>query len=187
MSPLEWYHQQAEPLDATTAASDDTTVVPTSERENTNKSLIRPESDQRDLQEIPEISLTIPEDLLFESSEGNIFFGEEEEEEKNIPDEGGGSGGLRESQGNTGVLQGNVQESVRALREIQGDPLTRDERPWVSLAEQVLAGRFERADRSTTDSLRIGLSNINHPRTHAALAMMTRRARGAHQPNAKKS
>jgi hypothetical protein len=44
--------------------------------------------------------------------------------------------------------------------------------PWLHVAKQVLAGEFEGADKSTTQSLTIGLRHIPHPRCREALARL---------------
>ncbi|MHB8523202.1 MAG: TubC N-terminal docking domain-related protein [Limisphaerales bacterium] len=44
-----------------------------------------------------------------------------------------------------------------------------DELPWLHTAAQVLAGEFDGADRSTVQSLRIGLRSIRHPLCQQAL------------------
>ncbi len=41
--------------------------------------------------------------------------------------------------------------------------LTPDCAPWLHTARQVLAGEFDGADRSTAESLAIGLRSIQHP------------------------
>lgn len=41
--------------------------------------------------------------------------------------------------------------------------------PWLPVARQVLAGEFDGADRSTSESLAIGLRNIPHPACRRAL------------------
>jgi hypothetical protein len=42
--------------------------------------------------------------------------------------------------------------------------------PWLHVARQILAGEFDGADRSTVDSLVIGLRGIPHPACREALA-----------------
>ena len=44
--------------------------------------------------------------------------------------------------------------------------------PWIHIAEQVLAGEFDGCDRSTAESLRIGLHRIEHPLCRKALARL---------------
>ena len=46
--------------------------------------------------------------------------------------------------------------------------------PWLGVARQVLAGEFDGADRSTAESLRIGLRGIPHPLCREALARLPR-------------
>ena len=41
--------------------------------------------------------------------------------------------------------------------------------PWLHVARQVLAGEFDGCDRSTAESLTIGLHSIPHPRCRRAL------------------
>ena len=50
--------------------------------------------------------------------------------------------------------------------------LREDEIPWLHVARQILAGEFEGADRSTRESLMIGLRSIWHPDCHRALARL---------------
>lgn len=47
--------------------------------------------------------------------------------------------------------------------------LTLDQVPWLHIARQVLAGEFDGADGSTTESLTIGLQSIAHPLCQQAL------------------
>ena len=49
--------------------------------------------------------------------------------------------------------------------------------PWLGVAWQVLAGEFDGCDRSTAESLRIGLRGINHPLCREALARLPHVAR----------
>ena len=51
-------------------------------------------------------------------------------------------------------------------------PLPPDQAAWLPVARQVLAGEFEGADRSTAESLRIGLHRIEHPTCREALARL---------------
>lgn len=44
--------------------------------------------------------------------------------------------------------------------------------PWLGVARQVLAGEFDGCDRSTGQSLTIGLRGINHPLCRQALARL---------------
>ena len=43
---------------------------------------------------------------------------------------------------------------------------------WLHVARQILAGEFDGADRSTSESLRIGLRSIPHPLCNRALARL---------------
>ena len=56
-----------------------------------------------------------------------------------------------------------------ALLEAKAAHLTPDCAPWLHVARQILAGEFEGADGSTTESLRIGLRNIKHPDCQRAI------------------
>ena len=47
--------------------------------------------------------------------------------------------------------------------------------PWIHVAIQILAGEFTGADRSTTESLVIGLRGIPHPLCRQALQHLTQR------------
>jgi hypothetical protein len=44
--------------------------------------------------------------------------------------------------------------------------------PWLHVAKQILAGEFDGADRSTVDSLVIGLRGIPHPACREALVRL---------------
>jgi hypothetical protein len=50
--------------------------------------------------------------------------------------------------------------------------LPHDRLPWLTVAAQILAGEFDGADRSTIESLRIGLHRIPHSITRLALARL---------------
>jgi hypothetical protein len=50
--------------------------------------------------------------------------------------------------------------------------LTPDCAPWVYVARQVLDGEFDGVDRSTRESLIIGLRNIQHPLCRRALGWL---------------
>ena len=50
--------------------------------------------------------------------------------------------------------------------------LTEDQIPWLHIAKQILAGEFQGADRSTRESLTIGLRSIQHPVCRRALAQL---------------
>lgn len=51
--------------------------------------------------------------------------------------------------------------------------LREDEIPWSHVARQVLAGEFVGADRSTVQSLAIGLRSVGHPLCRRALERLT--------------
>ncbi len=69
------------------------------------------------------------------------------------------------------VLRQNKRELLDLL-EGQATALRPDEIPWLHVARQVLAGEFDGADRSTVESLVIGLRGIAHPLCHCALARL---------------
>jgi len=50
--------------------------------------------------------------------------------------------------------------------------LREEEIPWLHIARQVLAGEFDGCDRSTRESLVIGLRSISHPLCRKALARL---------------
>ena len=50
-----------------------------------------------------------------------------------------------------------------ALLEAKSANLTPDCAPWIYVAQQILAGEFDGADRSTVQSLTVGLRSIQHP------------------------
>lgn len=56
--------------------------------------------------------------------------------------------------------------------------LTPDQVPWLHVSRQILAGEFDGADKSTRESLRIGLRSIAHPLCQQALVGLSKR-----QPN----
>jgi hypothetical protein len=58
------------------------------------------------------------------------------------------------------------------LLEAKTASLPSDCAPWLHVAKQILAGEFDGADRSTRESLRIGLRSINHPLCHRALEQL---------------
>lgn len=58
------------------------------------------------------------------------------------------------------------------LLETRTISLTPDCVPWLHVARQILAGEFDGADRSTVESLIIGLRSIPHPSCRAALAQL---------------
>ncbi len=51
----------------------------------------------------------------------------------------------------------------------QSASLAPDCAPWLHVAKQVLAGEFDGADKSTVESLSIGLRAVNHPLCRLAL------------------
>ena len=53
--------------------------------------------------------------------------------------------------------------------EARTDGLSADCVPWLHVARQVLAGEFDGADRSTVESLIIGVRGIQHPLLQQAL------------------
>ena len=55
------------------------------------------------------------------------------------------------------------------LLEAKSTNLTRDCIPWLHIARQILASEFDGCDRSTRESLTIGLRSIGHPLTRRAL------------------
>lgn len=55
-----------------------------------------------------------------------------------------------------------------------GQPLPPDQAGWLPVARQILLGEFDGADRSTVQSLTIGLRNIVHPLCQAALERLQR-------------
>jgi hypothetical protein len=61
---------------------------------------------------------------------------------------------------------------VMSLLEAKAASLTPDCVPWLHIARQVLAGEFGEADRSTVESLTIGLRHIRHPVCQRALARL---------------
>jgi len=48
-----------------------------------------------------------------------------------------------------------------------------DEIPWLHVARQVMAGEFQGADRSTRESLTIGLRAIKHPECQSAATRLS--------------
>jgi hypothetical protein len=58
------------------------------------------------------------------------------------------------------------------LAEGQAAGLTSDCVPWLHVARQVLDGEFDGADRSTRESLAIGLRSIRHPQCGRALTRL---------------
>lgn len=65
----------------------------------------------------------------------------------------------------------------RPLRQVQPDPAPRktaEEAVWLHIARQILAGEFYGCDRSTHESLTIGLRSIRHPDCQRALERLHR-------------
>jgi len=52
--------------------------------------------------------------------------------------------------------------------------LSTDCAPWLHIAKQVLAGEFDGADKSTVESVTIGLRGIAHPKCKLALDRLPR-------------
>lgn len=71
-----------------------------------------------------------------------------------------------------------VGESVQGVTSHPSDPsettpsLPPDQAAWLPVARQILAGEFDGADKSTVESLTIGLRHIEHPLTRRALAWL---------------
>jgi hypothetical protein len=59
-----------------------------------------------------------------------------------------------------------------ALLQTKAHDLPDDCAPWLHVAKQVLAGEFDGADKSTVESLTIGLRLIQHPLCRKALARL---------------
>ena len=62
-----------------------------------------------------------------------------------------------------------------AMLEAKSANLAPDCIPWLHVARQVLAEEFADADRSTLESLVIGLRNLTHPRCRQALEKLRRK------------
>jgi hypothetical protein len=58
------------------------------------------------------------------------------------------------------------------LLEAKAHGLSDDCAPWLHIAKQILAGEFDGADKSTVESLTIGLRGIGHPLCRLALASL---------------
>lgn len=58
------------------------------------------------------------------------------------------------------------------LLESKSARLPADCAPWLHVARQVMAGEFDGADRSTAESITIGLRSIGHPLCRQALARL---------------
>jgi hypothetical protein len=70
-------------------------------------------------------------------------------------------------------------EFATCLRQHKGEllvllRLSADQLPWVHVARQVMSGEFDDADRSTIESLWIGLRSLAHPLAAQALARLRR-------------
>lgn len=48
----------------------------------------------------------------------------------------------------------------------------KDEEPWLAVADDVLAGKYAKADRATIKSLIIGMRGIHHPKTAKAVVKL---------------
>ena len=59
-----------------------------------------------------------------------------------------------------------------ALLQTKAHNLPDDCAPWLHVAKEVLAGEFDGADKSTVESLTIGLRGIRHPDCRKALARL---------------
>lgn len=71
------------------------------------------------------------------------------------------------------------QHKPKLLSWLEGRDTTlrEDEIPWLHIARQALAGEFDGADRSTCESLAIGLRSIGHPLCRRALERLGIQAR----------
>jgi hypothetical protein len=61
------------------------------------------------------------------------------------------------------------KHEILALLAMHNDGFSPDCAPWIHVAAQVLAGEFDGADRSTSQSLAIGLRQVSHPLCRRAL------------------
>ena len=50
--------------------------------------------------------------------------------------------------------------------------LTEDQKPWLQVARRVMAGEFDRADRSTRESVIFGLEGLRHHSAAEAIARL---------------
>ena len=66
------------------------------------------------------------------------------------------------------ILRARKEELLSWLK-ARVDGLSVDRAPWLHIAKQVLAGEFHDADKSTVESLTIGLRSIQHPVCERAL------------------
>lgn len=64
------------------------------------------------------------------------------------------------------------KRAIMDLLEAEATHLTPDCAPWLHIARQVLSGEFEGADRSTLESLWIGVRHIRHPFCQQAAARL---------------
>lgn len=70
------------------------------------------------------------------------------------------------------LLRAHKAEILDLLK-AQADGLPQDQATWLHVAKQILAGEFDGADRSTRESLAIGLRSVHHPtckRAHEKLS-----------------
>lgn len=79
------------------------------------------------------------------------------------------------------VLRAHKGELMSWL-EARASHLPPDEAPWLHVAKQVLAGEFDGADRSTVQSLTIGLRGINHPVCRRALGRLQHQSQRHGEP-----
>jgi hypothetical protein len=70
------------------------------------------------------------------------------------------------------VLRRHKPELLSWL-EARAAGLTPDCAPWLHVAKQVLGGALDGADRSTRESLAIGLRAVSHPLSQDALGRLT--------------
>ncbi len=61
------------------------------------------------------------------------------------------------------------KRGILSLLEGQAAGLAADCAPWLHIAKQIFAGEFDRADKSTVESVSIGLRGIAHPLCRRAL------------------
>ena len=69
------------------------------------------------------------------------------------------------------VLRQHKRELLDLL-EAKANHLPADCAPWLHIARQVTEGEFDGADRSTVESISIGLRSIPHPLCRRALARL---------------
>lgn len=70
------------------------------------------------------------------------------------------------------VLRRHKRELLDLL-ETKSANLPTDCAPWLNIARQVLDGEFSDADRTTVESLTVGLRNIKHPRCQRAMQRLS--------------